>query len=681
MHKQEAKNRAGKLRSKIDELRYRYHVLDDPKVSDDIYDSLTRELKKIEHAFPEVKTSDSPTERIGGKALDKFVKVPHSQRMLSLNDAFNFAELEAWEKRICRLLPADTKFAYFAEVKLDGLAVALTYEEGFLKTGATRGDGLAGEDVTQNLKTIHAIPLKLRNSSPPKRLEVRGEVYIKKKDFAQLNQEQKRNDAPAFANPRNTAAGAIRQLDAKVAAAKKLSFYAYDLVTDLGQKTHQASHKLARQLGLPVTPHAERCAKLAAVERFYQKIYRLRAKLPYQIDGIVVNVNSIDVYKKLGIVGKAPRGAVAYKFPAERATTQILDIQLQVGRTGALTPVAIMQPVQVAGSTVSRATLHNEDEIARLGVKIGDTVVIQKAGDIIPDVVEVLKDLRTGKEKNFHWPKQFMGSPVTRKKGEAAHYVTDGKLPVVQREKFYHFVSKKAFDIAGLGPKIIDALLDSGLVNDAADIFKLNEKDLAPLERFAEKSAENLVASIEKAKKQDLARFIYALGIRHVGEETAILLAQNAATSNQQPVTSINFIKAFQTFSLEQLEAAHDIGPVVAKSIFDYFQDKGNIELIERLFKNGVNIKSSQPAWPTGGSSVVGRKLSGKTFVLTGTLNKMTRDEAKQKIRSAGGSVSAAVSKNTNFLVAGEKPGSKYDKAKKLDIKIIDEEMFGRLVD
>ena len=413
----EAKKRARKLRKMIDDLRYRYHVLDDPTVTDEVYDSLTRELREIEEQYPDVRTSDSPTQRVGGAPLEKFEKVVHKVPMLSLNDAFQFGDLQAWEERIRKLLsPEEQKeLEYFAEVKIDGLAVTLEYEKGVFVRGATRGDGKIGEDITQNLRTIRAIPLTLHGNVPD-RCEVRGEVFMKKKDFQRLNRDRKQKGEPLFANPRNAAAGSVRQLDPAVAAKRNLSFFAYDVVTDIGQKTHEESHRIAKRYGFPVTPHAQRCATLNDVEVFYRKVLAMRDSLEYHIDGIVVNVNPVRLFQKLGFVGKAPRGALAYKFPAEKATTVVEDIQVQVGRTGALTPVAIMRPVQVAGTTVSRATLHNEDEMRRLGVRIGDTVVIQKAGDIIPDVVEVLTSLRTGNERVFRFPKRCpaCGAPAVR---------------------------------------------------------------------------------------------------------------------------------------------------------------------------------------------------------------------------------------------------------------------------
>lgn len=665
MEKSEAKIRIKQLHETIDDYRYRYHVLDDPKVTDAVYDSLIRELADLESQYPDLQLPHSPTSRVGGKPLDMFSKVRHQQRMLSLTDAFSYEEVQKWEERLKKLLPASIKPEYFAELKLDGLALSLIYEDGVLKKGATRGDGTVGEDVTHNVKTIHSVPLKLRGKNIPARVEVRGEVYIKKKDFESLNKNQKKENKELFANPRNTAAGSMRQLDPKLAAMRKLSFMAWELVTDLGQTTRVEGYKKLADLGFRTTKYSKVCKDLTSVEQFFRKIEKERDSIPYQIDGLVIKVNELAVYGRLGVVGKAPRGAIAYKFPAEKATTVIEDIQLQVGRTGALTPVAIMRPVQVAGTTVSRATLHNEDEISRLDVRIGDTVVIQKAGDIIPDVVEVIKKLRTGKEKKFFFPKTYMGSPVIRKEGESAYYVTDKSIGIIQQRQLHHFVSKKGFDIDGLGPKIIDQLLEEGLIHDAADIFTLTAGDLKPLERFAEKSAENTIQAIENSKQIDLSRFIYALGIRHIGEETAQLVAAK--------VTGPDFLKKIQSVSPDEWKAIEDIGPVVAQSLYSYFQDADNLDLIRRLLENGVTPIAA-PA------SAHKQTLAGKVFVLTGTLGTMSRDEAKTKIKSLGGKVTGSVSKNTDYVVAGNDPGSKYDKAQKLKIEVVTEAEFLDLI-
>jgi len=661
MNKQAAKIRIEKLKKEINHHRYLYHVLDKQEISDAALDSLKRELFGLENRFPDLITKDSPTQRVSGKAMDKFEKVAHKTRMVSLNDAFSFAEIKEWEKRNFKLLSDNTRFDYFVELKMDGLAMSLIYKKGKLEKGVTRGDGVIGEDVTSNIRTIEAIPLKLDLSKLSKEIneiEVRGEVYMGKKVFAELNKKQERNNQPKFANPRNAAAGSVRQLDPKIAAARKLSFMAYDLVTDLGQKTHQESHELLETIGFRAGKlHSRYCRSIEEVQKHFENIGDLRKDLRFWTDGVVVNINNIKIFRKLGIVGKAPRGAIAFKFPAEQATTIVEDIQVQVGRTGALTPVAHLRPVQVAGSTVSRATLHNIDEIERLDVRIGDTVIVQKAGDIIPDIVQVLKKLRTGNEKKFHMPDKcpICNAKAARKKGEVAYYCANKKCYAQQHEGLRHFISKKAFDIDGLGPKILEQLFRADLVKTPADLFDLKEEDLRPLERFADKSAENLVAAIQNAKKVTLARFIYALGIRHVGEETAIDLAGRFST-----------IQKIMQASREELEDMHDVGSVVAQSIYGFFQGKHNQQLVTTLLKKGITLEAKK-------RTVKKTKLLGKKIVVTGTLESMSREQAKQAIRGAGGKWVSSVSKNTDYVVAGENPGSKVDKAKKLGVKVISE--------
>ncbi|MEK7188925.1 MAG: NAD-dependent DNA ligase LigA [Patescibacteria group bacterium] len=681
MTKQEAKERIKKLRDEINHHRYLYHVQDRSEISDSANDSLKHELDELEREFPDLVTKDSPTQRVGGEPLPEFKKVQHEARMLSLNDAFASDEIEEWVGRLDRHMGRPVAREFFAEVKADGLAVSLEYEDGAFVRGSTRGDGTVGEEVTENLKTIDAIPLKLeqhdvktfdggsptRASGAVKRaqkghVEIRGEVYMKKKDFLALNKRQKKSEGKLYANPRNVAAGSIRQLDPKIAASRRLSFLAWDVVTDVGQETHAEAHAIAESLGFPVARANEYCNSIKALEAYYQRIDKKRDALDFNIDGIVLMLNDIKAYKKLGVVGKAPRGAIAWKFSAEQATTKVRDIIIQVGRTGALTPVAVLEPVHVAGTTVSRATLHNEDEIERLGIKIGDTVIIQKAGDIIPDVVRVLERLRTGKEKAFSMPKKcpVCGGEAMRKQGEAAHVCTNRECPARHREGLYHFVSKKAFNIDGLGPKILDQLLDVGLIKDAADLFALKQGELQELERFDVKSSQNVTKAIDAAREVDLGRFIYALGIRHVGEETAQALALHFGS-----------LEAVMRATEEALAEVPDVGSVVTKSIAEYFKDDAHRELIERIIKNGVTVKTVK---------LVSKKLAGKTFVLTGTLDSLTRDEGKQKIRLLGGDVSSSVSKETDYVVLGENPGSKLDKAEKLGIKTIDEQAFLKML-
>lgn len=677
MTKQEAKKRIAKLRKEINYHRYLYHVLDRQEISDAALDSLKHELYKLEQQFPEFITPDSPTQRVGGEPLEKFKKVKHKVPMLSIEDIFSKEELADWEDYLKRLIPS-AKFEYFSELKIDGFAITLVYKNGILDYGATRGNGRVGEDVTQNLKTIESIPLKLtihgklpneKIANTLKKLinegkiEIRGEVYMEKKAFEEFNKQLEKKGEKPYSNPRNLAAGSIRQLDPKLAASRPLKFLAYDIITDLGQKKHSEEHQILPVLGFR-TNQGKKCKNLEEAVDFWQEVAKRRERLPFQIDGVVIIVDDNLLFKKLGVVGKSPRGIRAFKFTPEEATTQVLDIKVQVGRTGALTPVAVLKPVQVGGVTVSHATLHNEDEIKRLGVKIGDTVIVQRAGDVIPDIVKVLPNLRTGKEKEFQMPKKcpICGSKTIRKPGEAVTYCSNKNCYAQQRQRIIHFISKPAFDIDGLGPKIIDQLLQNKLISDPADIFLLKEGDLIPLERFAEKSASNLIKAIRARKEIDLARFIYALGIRHVGEETAELLA-----------LTFGSLERLKKASLEEIESIYDIGEVVAKSIYDYFRDKKNLAFIDKLLKLKVIIKNPQ----------VRKKktpLSGKTFVLTGTLEAMTRQEAKEKIKSLGGRVSSSVSKNTDFVVVGKEPGSKYEKAKKLKVKMLNEKEFLELI-
>jgi len=675
MTKAEAKKRIAKLREVINRHNYRYHVLDQPEISDAAFDSLKHELYQSEQQYPDLITLDSPTQRVSGRALDKFVKVKHKKRMLSLEDVFYREEFEAWQKRIQKLVPRQ-KLDYFAELKIDGFAIALIYRNGFLTQGATRGDGLIGEEVTQNLKTIPSIPLKLEirqkmlSSAIGKKvtallekgeIEVRGEVYMTKKSFEKVNQERQKKGLSLYANPRNTAAGSIRQLNPKIAADRQLDFLSYDIITDLGQTTHQQEHQIAWALGFRVD-QGQYCRNLNEVIKFWDKIGRTRNKLPYQIDGVVVSVNNNRLFKKLGVVGKAPRGAIAFKFPAREATTVIEDIIVQVGRTGALTPVARLRPVRIGGTLVTRATLHNEDEIKRLDVRLGDTVIVQRAGDVIPDVVKSIKKLRSGKEKKFQMPKicPVCGSRVIRPKGEAVHRCTNKECGAQQRQNLIHFASKKGFGIEGLGPKIIEQLMDEGLVSDPADTFSLTRGDLVPLERFAEKSAVNLVEAIKQSKRISFAKFIYALGIRHVGEETAINLAQYFGSLHK-----------LKQAGLAELARVQDIGQIVAQSVEQWFNNKANRRLIDKLIKGGIKV---------GQAKIFQKKLSGRTFVLTGELNRFTREQAKIRIRQLGGDISGSVSKETDFIVIGQEPGSKYDRAKKLGVRIIKEKEFLRML-
>ncbi|PJE58015.1 MAG: NAD-dependent DNA ligase LigA [Candidatus Portnoybacteria bacterium CG10_big_fil_rev_8_21_14_0_10_36_7] len=671
MTKNKAQNRIDKLKEVINHHRYLYHVLDTAEISDFALDSLKHELSNLEQQFPEFITSDSPSQRVGGEPLAKFKKINHKVPMLSLNDVFDEAEVTDWYSRMEKLSPTD-KFDFFCEYKMDGFAVSLIYKQGIFIKGATRGDGKVGEDVTQNLKTIESVPLKLQLSKKlnainmidlEQEIEVRGEIYMEKKDFENINKERNKKNEPIYANPRNTAAGSIRQLDPAVAGSRNLKFMAYAITSELGLQTHEQEHELLRSLGFK-SDVGELAKNILEVISVWKKIDEYREKLPFEIDGVVINVNSRTLFKKLGIIGKAPRASVAFKFRGKEATTKVLDIVPQVGRTGALTPVAILNPVKVGGVTISRASLHNHDEIDRLDVRIGDTVIVQRAGDVIPDIVKSFPNLRTGYEKKFHMPAHcpVCSSKVVRKDWEVSHRCSNKNCGAILRERIYHFVSKKAFNIVGLGPQKIDALLDEGLIKDASDIFELTEGDVTPLERFAEKSVSNLIKSIESAKKISLAKFIYALGIVHVGEETAIDLAK-----------SFENIKKLQSASQDDLISVKDIGPVAAQSVANWFGEKKNKNFIDRVINLGVVVEEESPRKENN-------KFKGKTFVFTGELEAITRDNAKAKVRDAGAEVSGSVSNKTDYVIAGKNAGSKYSLAKKLGIKILNENEFLKLI-
>lgn len=654
MNKTEAKERIHKLREQIAKYRYEYHVLDKLSISEAALDSLKHELYKLEQAFPDLITKDSPTQRVAGKALEGFKKVTHQAPMLSIEDVFSREEADEWLVRIKKLEPR-SHFDFFAEIKMDGLAVSLVYEDGVFVEGSTRGDGTVGEDVTQNLRTIEAIPLVLRKKVPG-RVEIRGEVFLSKKQFEKINTQQKKEGGELYANPRNTAAGTIRQLDSSIVAERKLSFYGYSLIADLGTKTHQEAHEMIAELGIPQNPHNRYCKNLDEVEKFHAEIYKKREKLDYWCDGIVVNVNDDRLFGRLGVVGKTPRAMIAWKFPAEQATTIVREIQVNVGRTGVLTPVAVMDPVLVQGTTVTHASLHNEDEIRRLGLKIGDTVIIEKAGDIIPKVIQVLPKFRSGKEKEFHMPKKcpMCGSLVERKTGEVAVVCTNRGCFAQQLAKLLHLVY--AFDMRGLGEKIAEQLIQKGFVHEPADVFELEPGDFLQLEGFAEISAQKLHKEIQDHRSIGLARFINGLGIRHVGEETAQDLAE-----------AFGSIEKFRAAELDDLLEIEGIGEVVARSIIEHFADSKNRKELDRLLEV-VQVKHAAKA--------KAGPFTGTSWVITGTLDSMSRDEAKARIKALGGDVSESVSKKTSFVVVGAEPGSKYDKAKKLGVETLDEKQF-----
>jgi len=665
----EAKKRIAKLRHEIDRHRYLYHVKDKPDISDAALDSLKHELQKLEEQFPSLITSTSPTQRIGGKALEKFAKVAHSSPMLSLTDAFDDEEIQAWEDRLARLVSkSELSDGYFAELKMDGLAIALVYKNGELFKAATRGDGKVGEDVTANIKTINAIPLKLNSSlkyfakASKGEFEVRGEVFMTKESFEAINREQKKNNQPLFANPRNAAAGSIRQLDPKITAARKLDFVVYETTTDLGQTEHHQEHDIANSLGFKILEQNKLCSSIKSVIEFHSNWEKKRKSLSFEIDGVVVVVDNEKTRAKLGVVGKAPRGMIAYKFTPEQVTTIVKDIKVQVGRTGTLTPVALFEPVVVAGSRVSKATLHNQDEIERKDVRIGDTVIIQKAGDVIPEVVRVLKNLRPSGTKPWQMPHKFEGVKVIRKEGEAAHKVLDRKLTSVRLRELQHFAGKNGFDIEGLGPKIIEQLYNKNLVKNFVDIFKLKVEDLKPLERFADKSAQNIIDSINKSKTIELGRFINAIGVPMVGEETAFDLAEHFGN-----------IHDLMNAQYEEINKVYGIGERVARSIVDFFAEAETKDSIRGLLSAGVRITNPERAARSG-------PLKDKTFVFTGGLETMTRGEAEDKVRKLGGDASSSVSRETDYVIAGSEPGSKFDKAQKLGIKIISEQDFLKMI-
>ena len=664
MDKAGAQKRINKLKGQLKEIDHAYYVLDNPIVSDAVRDSLKDELEKLEQEFPEFITLDSPTQRVGGKALGKFQKYRHTIQKYSFDDLFSFSEVEEFDAKLKRFLnwPDTKKIEYFCELKIDGLNMSFIYEKGLLVRAVTRGDGVVGEVVTHTVRTIGSVPLRI---DQPIDIEVGGEVYMSKNTFNKINRVQERSDQSLFANPRNAAAGSVRQLDPKVAAARDLDTFMWAIYEPerLGLKTQSEIMDKMRGLGFKVNNNYKKIGDIKGALEYFKYWEEHRESLPYEIDGIVLKVNDLSLQEKLGRTAKHVRWAAAYKFPAQQATTVVEDINVQVGRTGVLTPVAHLRPVPLAGSIVKRATLHNQDEIDRLDVRIGDTVILQKAGDIIPDIINVLPKLRTGREKKFKMPElcPICHSPVIKKSGEVAYYCQNRSCFAQQIERLIHFVAKSAFDIVGLGPKILEQLQSADLVKNPADIFSLTEDDLRPLERFADKSAANLLGAIERSKKIGLAKFIYSLGIRHVGEETALALADYFGSWEKLVIAGST-----------ELERIEDVGPKVSASIRDWLGDKANIQLTQDLKARGVKIIN--PVRRTAG------QFKGLTFVLTGELSDFTRNQAKEKIRDLGGDVASSVSKNTDYVVAGEDPGSKYDKAKALGVKIIDENEFKKMI-
>ncbi len=657
----------------IDDLRYRYHVLNDPEVTDTMYEGLTAELKQLEQEYPELITSDSPTQRVAGVALDKFSKITHAVPQWSFNDAFSEEDIRDWEERILKILEKEldsrpTDISYVCELKIDGLHIVLTYEKGLLVTAATRGNGAVGENVTQNIRTIQTVPLRLKE---PIDLIAEGEAWLAGSMLETINAERAKNNLALFANPRNVAAGTIRQLDPRMVAERNLALTVYDISSTNVPETQAEELSRLQQLGFKTDTHWQVCKTIDEIIAFYESWKSKKHSQPFWIDGIVVKVNERRYQNMLGFTGKAPRWAIAIKFPAEQGTTRVKEVNVQVGRTGALTPVALLEPVQLAGTTVTHATLHNFDEIRRLGVKVGDTVIVEKAGDIIPKIIRVLEKLRTGNEQEIVEPTvcPICSAPVgTKQVNEkqdktVAIYCLNPNCYAQELEAMIHFVSKRAFDIEHCGEKIVERLIEEGLIKDVADLFTLTVDDLLPLERFAEKSAENLVRSIKDACSVTLARFINALGIHNVGEETSEDLAEHFLT-----------LEKIMGASVEELEAINGVGTKVAASIVEYFSEPKHRELMEKLQKNGVVIKAQEV------KNTVTAKLHDQTFVITGTLLSMSREEAKEKIKELGGSISESVSKKTTTVIAGENPGSKLQKAESLGVKVLNEEEFLKLI-
>jgi DNA ligase (NAD+) len=660
---------AAALRAAIEDANYCYYVLDQPTISDAEYDGLFRELQNLEATHPALATPDSPTQRIGAAPLKAFGTVTHRVPMLSLNNAFADEDIRAFDKRVREGLDTN-EVEYACEPKFDGLAISLHYENGILTQGATRGDGFSGEDVTSNLKTIKAIPLKLAGSHLPKLLEVRGEVLMLKKDFAAMNKRQEALGEKIFVNPRNAAAGSLRQLDPRLTATRPLTFFAYGIGATEGfavPPTHSALMDALEKMHFPVSAQRGTVRGEQGLLGYYRKLGELRDGLPYDIDGVVYKVNALRQQETLGYVSRAPRFAVAHKYPAEEAETVVEAIDVQVGRTGALTPVARLKPVFVGGVTVTNATLHNEDEVRRKDVRIGDAVIVRRAGDVIPEVARVLPEKRPRDAREFVMPKQcpVCGSAVIRLEDESASRCSGGLFcPAQRKQAILHFASRRAMDVEGLGEKLVDQLVDNRIVNTPADLYKLGMAALANLERMAEKSAANTVAAIEKSRHTTLARFIYALGIRNVGETTAKDLARHFGK-----------LEALMQADADALMQVNDVGPVVAESIARFFAEPHNVEVVNQLRASGVT-------WPEGeGAQTASGEFAGKTFVLTGTLPTLTRDAARELIESRGGKVTGSVSKKTDYVVAGDDPGSKYDKAVELGVKILDQAELMQLFD
>ena len=657
------------LREQINHHNYCYYVLDSPEIPDAEYDRLMRELETLEHKYPETVTPDSPTQRVGSAPLKEFAEVRHTIPMLSLNNAFEEQELIDFDRRVREGLDVDS-VEYSAEPKLDGLAISLVYENGILVRGSTRGDGYTGEDVTQNVRTIDSIPLKLRGKDYPGVLEVRGEVFMSKKGFEELNERQRAQEEKTFANPRNAAAGSLRQLDPRITATRPLEFYSYGLGVVEGRVMpgrHSEIMQALKNWGVRVNPESRLIKGIDGCLEYHRKMLRKRESLSYDIDGVVFKVDRVDQQETLGFVSRAPRWAIAHKFPAEEEMTKLVGIDVQVGRTGALTPVARLEPVFVGGVTITNATLHNQDEIERKDVRIGDMVIVRRAGDVIPEVVQPVLAKRKGRRLHkFKMPTEcpVCGSKVVRLEGEAVSRCTGGLYcPAQRREAIKHFVSRRAMDIEGIGDKLVEQLDELGMIKDVSDLYHLKAEAIAGIERMGEKSADNLIKGLERSKKTTLPRFLFALGIRQVGETTAQTLARHFGT-----------LEALMHADIDALVEVQDVGPVVAQSIVSFFKEKHNRDVVKKLIKAGIHWPEERKPSPKS------QTLAGKTFVLTGTLPNMSRNDAKEKLLHLGAKVAGSVSKKTDYVVVGADPGSKATKAEELGIPMIDEEQLLKLL-
>lgn len=651
------------LRDEIRRHNHLYYVLDNPEISDAEYDRLFDELTALEAKHPELVRPDSPTQRVGAAPLEKFRTLRHTIPMLSLNKCTSEGEFRDFHRRVKDLLKVpETDIHYTVEPKFDGLAVEVLYENGVYSLGATRGDGTVGEDVTQNLKTVKSIPLRLMGNPVPAALEVRGEIIMSKEDFAALNRDRAERGEPLFANPRNAAAGSVRQLDPRITASRPLGMFAYGIgrINSLQPATQWETLEVLKKLGFRVSPHIRLCRSADEVHTFYHEILATRDNLPYEIDGIVIKVDAFDFQQRLGELSRSPRWAIAWKFPPQQEHTVVRDIIISVGRTGALTPIALLEPVRVGGVEVSRATLHNEDEVHKKDVRVGDTVVIQRAGDVIPEVVKVIHSKRLGNPPAFAMPETcpVCGSKVERLPGEAIHRCTGIACPAQIKEHLAHFVSKGAMDMEGLGYKFLEQMVDKGIVSDPADLYFLTREDLMKMDRMGDKLADNLLAAIENSRNPTLTSLIYALGIRNVGRHLAGVLAQR-----------FHSIENLARQQKEDLEQVYEIGPIIALSVTNFFQNPKNIAFLEKLERGGLTF----PVEKAGSRNA---SLAGKTFVLTGSLNGYTRDEARELIEKLGGRVTGSVSRKTDYVVVGRDPGSKYDQAQRLGITILDEAAF-----